>query len=89
MDCAREVVIAGTSPACITGHGTCERWGSLIHSLWDDVAGLGPSRMVTRLLLKESGLLCQGAPQDEAFVREIARVLVDVEGRTTSKKTHT
>ena len=64
----------------------CERWGSLIHSLWDDVAGLGPSRMVTRLLLKESGLLCQGAPQDEAFVREIARVLVDVEGRTTSKK---
>ncbi len=64
----------------------CERWGSLLHSLWDEVAGLGPARLASRLLLRESGLLCQGSPVDEAFVGEIARVLVQVQGKTISTK---
>jgi hypothetical protein len=57
-----------------------------MHSLWDDVAGLGPGRLVTRLILREAGLACEGASADEAFIRELARILVVVEGRHASSK---
>ena len=56
----------------------CERWGSLMHSLWDGVAGWSPHRIVSRLFVREAGL--RGAPQDVAVVREIALALRDREG---------
>ena len=54
---------------------SCERWGSLMHSLWDSVAGWGPHRIVSRLFIREAGL--QGSACDEAVVHEIALALRD------------
>ena len=51
----------------------CERWGSLLHDLWDANAGWRPHRMVSRLFLREAGL--DGCGSDEAVVREIALAL--------------
>eukprot|EP00974_Lingulodinium_polyedra_P101703 9850455-Lingulodinium_polyedra.AAC.1 len=56
----------------------CERWGSLMHSLWDDVAGWSPHRIVSRLFVRESGP--RGAPKDAPVVREIALALRDKDG---------
>jgi hypothetical protein len=44
-------------------------------------SGHGPSRLATRLILRASGLRCQGAPTDEAFVEELSRVLVELQGK--------
>ena len=63
-----------------------ERWGSLMHMLWDDVAASGPDRIATRLLLRESGLACVGAPQDESFLRSLAVILVETQGKTSMLK---
>ena len=57
---------------------SCERWGSLMHCLWDSVAGWGPHRIVSRLFIRESGL--QGSVRDEAVVHEIALALRDRHG---------
>ena len=54
---------------------SCERWGSLMHSLWDSVAGWGPHRIASRLFIREAGL--QGSACDEAVVHEIALALRD------------
>ena len=62
----------------------CEKWGSLLHTLYNDVAGLGPARMAVRLFLRESGLRCQGSQTDEHFVAELARVITEVQGRSAS-----
>ena len=52
----------------------CERWGSLMHNLWDANAGWKPHRIVSRLLMREAGL--DGAGDDnEATVNELALVL--------------
>lgn len=52
-----------------------------MHTLFDDVAHHDPSRVATRLLLRASGLRCQGAPSDESFVRELAEALVQDQGK--------
>ena len=52
-----------------------ERWGSLMHMLWDGTAGWNPHRVVSRLLIREAGLL-----GDEAVVHEIALALRDRHG---------
>lgn len=54
---------------------SCERWGSLMHMLWDGIAGWSPHRVVSRLLIREAGLVC-----DEAVVHEIALALRDRHG---------
>ena len=52
----------------------CERWGSLLHDLWDANAGWKPHRMVSRLLLREAGL--DGVCDDcESIVNELGLVL--------------
>ena len=52
----------------------CERWGSLLHDLWDANAGWKPHRMVSRLLLREAGL--DGFCDDcQSIVNELAVVL--------------
>ena len=52
--------------------------GSLMHSLWDGVAGWSPHRIVSRLFIREAGL--RGVPEDVAVVREIALALRDRDG---------
>ena len=64
----------------------CERWGSMLHTLWDDIAGMRAGRLTTRLLLRESGLRCIGSVEDEAFVEELARILVDIQGKSIYRK---
>jgi hypothetical protein len=50
-----------------------ERWGSLLHDLWDVKAGWHPARMVSRLHIREAGV--QGSATDENLVHEIALFL--------------
>ena len=50
-----------------------ERWGSLLHDLWDVKAGWHPARMVSRLHIREAGV--QGSSTDENLVHEIALLL--------------
>ena len=52
----------------------CERWGSLMHSLWDSVAGWQPRSMVSRLFMRQSPVLDQPAVY-ELFVREVTKQL--------------
>lgn len=56
---------------------SCERWGSLLHDLWDSISGWQPHRMVSRLLLREAGL--SGGSDSEALVQEIAQALMSVQ----------
>ena len=62
---------------------SCERWGSLIHMLWDGISGWQPHRVVSRLLIREAGLYC-----DEAVVREIALCLRDRRGMDPYARNH-
>lgn len=55
----------------------CERWGSFLHSLYDDVAGSGPQRLGCRLFLREAGLQCEGSVSDELMLSELTRLLLD------------
>ena len=55
----------------------CERWGSLMHMLWDSVGGWQPHRIVSRLFMRESRLLHQPAAY-KLIVDEIARKLYHV-----------
>ena len=50
----------------------CERWGSLIHTLWDSVAGWQPQRMVARLFIREAFPGGEGGPSEDV-VHEIAQ----------------
>ena len=52
----------------------CERWGSLMHMLWDSVCGWQPHRIVSRLFMRESRFLDQPASK-QMIVDEIARKL--------------
>ncbi len=62
----------------------CERWGSLLHDLWDEVSGWEPHRMVSRLLIREAGL--DGSPQREDVVSELAEALLAWRGKTPFAK---
>ena len=55
----------------------CERWGSLLHNLYDPVQGIPPERVACRLFLKEAGLQFIGSERDESFVEAIAQILRD------------
>ena len=57
----------------------CERWGSLMHSLWDSVAGWQPHRIVSRLFMRQSRFLDQPAVY-ELLVHEITRKLYRCDG---------
>ena len=57
----------------------CERWGSLLHCLWDSVAGWQPHRVVSRLFVRQSRFLEQPAVY-ELLVNEIARKLYRSDG---------
>ena len=50
----------------------CERWGSLMHSLWDPVANPEPHRMVARLHVREAGY--DGCGRED-IVHEVADAL--------------
>ena len=55
-----------------------ERWGSLLHMLWDDVCGWQPHRLVTRLFLRASPSIRDDAILDR-IVNAIASHLYYVE----------
>ena len=65
---------------------SCERWGSLMHCLWDSVAGWGPHRIVSRLFIRESGF--QGSACDEAVIHEITLALRDRHGMDPYTRGH-
>jgi hypothetical protein len=52
----------------------CERWGSLMHMLWDSVGGWQPHRIVARLFMRESQFQDQPAA-NKVIGDEIARKL--------------
>lgn len=56
----------------------CERWGSLMHGLWDDSQNLEPSRLVDRLFLKEAQVECTGGDRDEWLISELVTVLQEM-----------
>ena len=59
----------------------CERWGSLLHQLFDDEQNLQPWRMANRLFLRESGLQFIGDPRDEEFLSTVVGLLEHGDGR--------
>jgi len=59
----------------------CERWGSLMHQLFDDEQNMPPWRTADRLFLRESGLHFLGSPADEDFISLIVEILEAGEGR--------
>ena len=61
----------------------CERWGSLLHSLWDSVSGWGPDRMVSRLLIREAGFDGVSLEHDD-IVHELAVALDGWMGKSAS-----
>ena len=67
----------------------CERWGSLVHMLWDSYAGWQPHRVVARLFIREAGFACRGDELSEGVVREIARSLSDEGARPFTKQPST
>ena len=59
----------------------CERWGSLLHQLFDEEQNLPPWRMAARLFLRESCLRFTGDPDDEEFLEVIVDFLESGDGR--------
>ena len=57
----------------------CERWGSLMHMLWDSVSGWQPHRIVSRLFMRQSRFLDQPAA-NKLIVHGIARKLYHCDG---------
>ena len=64
----------------------CERWGSILHQLYDDEQNLPPWRLAARLFLRESGLRFVGGAQDEEFVSTIVDILQHADGRTVQSR---
>ena len=58
----------------------CERWGPIIHQLWDGNVVWHPSRIAGRLLMREAGL-AKSSPTTEAVVSEVARFLAERRGK--------
>ena len=56
---------------------TCERVGSLLGRLFDKGSNMTPSRVASRLRLYEMGFEGLGGDRDEAFVKDVARALLD------------
>lgn len=55
----------------------CERWGSIVHQLWDGVAGLPPQRVVARLHIREACIAKIKSTAEELVVREITNHMFD------------
>ena len=57
----------------------CERWGSLMHMLWDSVGGWQPHRIVARLFMRESRFLDRPASR-KSIEAEIASFIYHKKG---------
>ena len=57
----------------------CERWGSLMHMLWDSVCGWGPHRVVSRLFIRESEFIAAPSSRN-VIVKEVADFLFHRKG---------
>ena len=55
---------------------SCERVGSLLHTLFNSETRMAASRVVNRLRLFEAGVRCTGGDRDEKLVAEISKVLL-------------
>jgi hypothetical protein len=58
----------------------CERWGSVVHQLWDGNSPWRPNRIAGRLQLREAGF-AEDTAEREAVVAEIAAFLADRRGK--------
>lgn len=59
----------------------CERWGSLIHRLFESDQNYPPWRMASRLFLREAGLGFVGRPGDEEFISALVDLMEEGAGR--------
>ena len=59
----------------------CERWGSLIHGLYESDQNYPPWRMASRLFLREAGLGFVGRPEDEDFISALVDLMEEGAGR--------
>ena len=59
----------------------CERWGSLIHRLYESDQNYPPWRMAARLFLREAGLGFVGRPEDEDFISALVDLMEEGAGR--------
>lgn len=66
----------------------CERWGSLMQSLWDPVSGWSPHRIESRLLIREAGF--DGSRAREDIAHELVAALDSWMGKaaTVGRKRH-
>ena len=75
--CWNAAVLAHMCRLQLPSEAPCERWGSLLHNLYDPMQGIPPERSACRLFLKEAGLQFIGSERDESFVKAIAQILSD------------
>ena len=73
--CWNAALLAHMCRLQLPSEAPCERWGSLLHNLYDPVQGIPPERSACRLFLKEAGLQFIGSERDESFVSAIAQIL--------------
>ena len=59
-----------------TNSSSCERVGSLMHSIYDPETGLAPARAAHRVRLREAGVHCAGSQRDENMISDIAEVML-------------
>ena len=59
----------------------CERWGSLIHRLYESDQNYPPWRVASRLFLREAGLGFVGRPGDEEFISALVDLMEEGAGR--------
>ena len=67
--CWNAAVLAHVCRLQLPSEAPCERWGSLLHRLYDPGQGMPPERNACRLFLKEAGFQFLGADHDESFVK--------------------
>ena len=53
----------------------------MLHSLYSDVAGHGPTRLANRVMIRHAGLSASGHPDEEWFLSELAETLVHTQGK--------
>jgi hypothetical protein len=64
----------------------CERYFSLLHSIFDEDRSLAPHRMANRLLLREASVSCLGGARDEALIDQLAEILMSQFGKKPLKR---
>ena len=64
----------------------CERYFSLLHSIFDEDRSLAPHRMANRLLLREASVSCLGGARDEALIDQLAEILMNQFGKKPLKR---